>query len=200
RHASARQDQIMGEGGEGHGGVRPQEQGEGDSVVAVFTKASDAVAGAVDIQRALAQEVWPTTEPLRVRMAVHTGEADLRDDRNYGGEAIIRAARMRALGHGGQVLVSSVTADVVADRLPPGASLVDLGVHRLKGMGRPQRVFQLDHPELAGDFPPLRSLDMARATVPVALTSLVGRADELAHGRALLGGDRLVTLVGPGGC
>ena len=136
RTASARHDQIMEEVVEGHSGVRPQEQGEGDSVVAVFTKASDAVAGAVDIQRALAQEVWPTTEPLRVRMAVHTGEADLRDDRNYGGEAIIRAARMRALGHGGQVLVSSVTADVVADRLPVNVELAWYGSLSPQSVGR----------------------------------------------------------------
>src|SRR5205823_1901292 len=120
----------------------------------------------------------------------------------YGGEAIIRTARMRALAHGGQVLVSSVTADVVGDRLPERASLVDLGVHRLKGMGRAQRVFQLQHPDLTEGFPPLRSLDMAKATVPVVLTSLIGRVDELARGRSLLGdgGARLVTLVGPGGC
>ncbi|MCU1448355.1 MAG: regulatory protein LuxR, partial [Acidimicrobiales bacterium] len=138
----------------------------------------------------------------RVRMAVHTGEADLRDEHNYGGEAIIRAARMRSLAHGGQVLVSSVTADVVADRLPAGAELTDLGVHRLKAMGRPQRVHQLHHPELASTFPPLRSLDMAKATVPVVLTSFVGRTKELAEGRALLAdtATRLVTLVGPGGC
>jgi predicted ATPase/DNA-binding CsgD family transcriptional regulator len=198
----ARHEDVVTEAVDTNGGVRPREQGEGDSVVAVFTRASDAVAAAVDIQRALAQEKWSTAEPLRVRMAVHTGEADLRDDRNYGGEAIIRAARMRALAHGGQVLVSSVTADVVADRLPAGAELADLGVHRLKAMGRPQRVYQLHHPELTCTFPALRSLDMAKATVPVVLTSFVGRTDELAEGRALLSdvATRLVTLVGPGGC
>jgi class 3 adenylate cyclase len=202
RDAVVRHDAIVANAVDDNDGVRPQEQGEGDSAVAVFLKASDAVAAAVDIQRALAREPWPTTGPLRVRMAIHTGEADLRDERNYGGEAIIRAARMRALAHGGQVLISSVTADVVADRLPQLASLSDLGVHRLKAMGRPQRVYQLDHPELAHTFPPLRSLDVAKATVPLAATSLVGRGTELADGRARLRdpNTRLVTLVGPGGC
>ena len=95
-----------------HGGVRPQEQGEGDSVVAVFVHASDAISAAVAAQRELAAERWPTGDPLRVRMAIHTGEARLREDadgvaRNYVGEAIIRAARIRTLGHGGQVLVST---------------------------------------------------------------------------------------------
>ena len=202
REAVVRHDAIVAAVVEGHNGVRPQEQGEGDSVVAVFAKASDAVAAAVDIQLALEREPWPTPEAVRVRMALHTGDADLRDEHNYGGEAIIRTARLRALAHGGQVLVSSVTADVVADRLPHGASLGDLGVHRLKAMGRPQRVYQLHHPELAHTFLPLRSLDVAKATVPLPATSLIGRANELVEGRTRLreAATRLVTLVGPGGC
>src|SRR5438309_10914179 len=90
RAATARHDDIVAAIVEAHDGMRPQEQGEGDSVVAVFTKASDAISAAVDIQLALTREPWPTAEPLRVRMAAHTGEADLRDERHYGGEAIIR--------------------------------------------------------------------------------------------------------------
>ena len=109
-----------------HGGVRPEEQGEGDSVVAAFTRASDAVAAAIDAQVVLAQET-----DLAVRMALHTGEVELRDEKNYTGPTIIRTARLRALAHGGQIVVSSTTADMVADRLPAEATLVHVGTHRL---------------------------------------------------------------------
>src|SRR5262245_2365370 len=122
-----------------HGGVRPQEQGEGDSVVAAFARASDAVAAALDAQRALLKE----TPELRVRMAVHAGEAQLRDDQNYIGHAVIRCARLRACARGAQILVSDVAASLVADRLPDEAGLVDLGVHRLRDLSRPERVWQL---------------------------------------------------------
>ena len=124
-------------------GVRPVEQGEGDSVVGAFSRASDAVAAALDAQRALAAEDWPAGVALRVRMAIHTGEAQLRDEGNYFGQTVIRCARLRAIGHGGQVLVSGATAALVGDRLPEGASLRDLGPHRLKDLGRPERVWQL---------------------------------------------------------
>src|SRR5690348_2409629 len=97
RAAVTRHDAIVSAVVEGHGGARPQEQGEGDSVVAVFPRASDAVEAAVDIQLALERESWPTPEPLRVRIAVHTGDADVRGEHNYGGEAIIRTARLRSL-------------------------------------------------------------------------------------------------------
>ena len=98
-----------------HGGVRPVEQGEGDSIVAAFSRASDAVAAAVTAQRMLQAEPWPGGVELAVRMAVHTGEAQLRDEGNYFGLSVIRCARLRSCGHGGQVLVSNVTAGLVAD-------------------------------------------------------------------------------------
>src|SRR5205807_2380000 len=110
-------------------------------------------------QRALVSEGWPDDITIRVRIAVHTGEAELRDEGNYFGPAITRAARLRAIAHGGQVLVSGPTADLVADRLPAGASLVDLGLHRLKDLGRPERVWALRHPDLPTGFGELRSLD-----------------------------------------
>ena len=122
-----------------HGGVRPVEQGEGDSVVGAFSRASDAVAAALDAQRAFAAEPWPDGASMRVRMAIHTGEAQLRDEGNYFGQTVIRCARLRAIGHGGQVLLSDVTASLVRDRLPDGAGLSDLGTHRLKDHGRPER-------------------------------------------------------------
>ena len=181
-----------------HGGVRPVEQGEGDSVVGAFSRASDAIAAALDAQRAFAAEPWPEGGVLRVRMAIHTGEAQLRDSGNYFGQAVIRCARLRAVGHGGQILVSDATAGLVADRLPAGVELVELGVHRLKDLGRPERVRQLTGPDLPAGFPPLRSLDAFRHNLPVQLTPLVGRGDATAEVARLVAEQRLVTLTGSG--
>ncbi len=142
-----------------HGGRRPVEQGEGDSVVAAFARVSDAVAAALDVQRAFNEEPWPEGHPVRVRMALHTGEIALRDAGNYFGPTIIRCARMRSTAHGGQIVMSDATVDLVADALPGSASLRDLGSHRLKDLGRPERIWQLLHGDLPDDFPPLRSLD-----------------------------------------
>src|SRR5207247_6911212 len=100
----------------------------------------------------------PSTPPLRVRMAVHTGEAEVRGG-DYFGAALNRVARLLAVSHGGQVLLSAATHELVRDDLPPGARLKDLGAHRLRDLARPERVFQLCHPNLADDFPRLRSLD-----------------------------------------
>lgn len=181
------------------GGVRPVEQGEGDSVVAVFSLASEAVRAAVDIQLALAAEPWPDGAQLAVRMALHTGEAQLRDAGNYMGRAVIRTARLRAIGHGGQILCSGSTADLAGDDLPDGLTLVALGAHRLKDLGRPEQVFQVCHPGLRREFPPLRSLDAIPNNLPVYLTSFIGREAELADVARLAGHHRLVTLTGSGG-
>jgi class 3 adenylate cyclase len=183
-----------------HHGVRPVEQGEGDSVVGAFARASDAVAAALAAQRALVSEAWPEGGHLRVRMAVHTGEAELRGEGNYFGPAVIRCARLRAIAHGGQVLVSQASADLVVDRLPDGASLADLGSHRLRDLGRPERVFELRHSDLPGGFGPLRSLDVLPNNLPVQLTTFVGRRQELAEVTGLLASTRLLSLTGAGGC
>jgi predicted ATPase/class 3 adenylate cyclase/DNA-binding CsgD family transcriptional regulator len=183
-----------------HDGVRPVEQGEGDSIVAAFTRAGDAVAAALDAQRALLAEDWPEGAALRVRMALHTGDAQVRDEGNYFGAAVIRCARLRAVAHGGQALLSAATAELVADRLPDGADLVNLGVHRLRDLGRPERVFALAHPDLPGGAPPPRSLDQLPNNLPVQLTSFVGRDRELAELDKLLDATRLLTLTGGGGC
>jgi hypothetical protein len=155
-------------------------------VVGAFARASDAVAAALDAQRALAAEPWPDGATLTVRMAIHTGEAELRDEGNYFGPAVIRCARLRSIAAGGQVLVSGPTADLVADRLPADARLADLGRHRLKDLGRPEHVWELRHPELRDGFAPLRSLDNLPNNLPVQLTSFVGRSSELAQSRELL--------------
>src|SRR5690349_21910307 len=139
-------------------GVRPVEQGEGDSVVGAFARASDALAAALEAQVRFAAESWPDGSQLRVRMAIHTGESELRDEGNYFGPAIIRCARLRAIGAGGQVLVSGATADLVSGRLPAEASLVDLGLHRLKDLGRPERVFEARHPGIPARETALQSL------------------------------------------
>ena len=182
-----------------HGGIRPQEQGEGDSIVAAFTRATDAAAAAVDIQRALLAEPCTDEIPLRVRIAVHTGEPVQRNDRNYLGVAIIRCARIRAAGHGGQILISDTTASLVGRNLPAGASLIELGRHRLKDLIAPEVVHQLTGPDLPTVFPPLNSLDRFRHNLPTQLTSLVGRVDEIAELTELLACERIVTLTGAGG-
>jgi class 3 adenylate cyclase len=105
--------------------------------------ADDAVAASVDAQRALSGEHWPGDTTVRVRMALHTGEAELRDAENYFGRAVIRCARIRAIAHGGQIVLSAATADLVADGLGDGVSLVDAGLHRLRDLGRPERVWQV---------------------------------------------------------
>src|SRR4051812_7382941 len=125
-----------------HGGVRPVEQGEGDSIVAAFSRASDAVAAALDAQRAMLAGAGAHAggPALRPRIAVHTAEAQLRDEGNYFGAALSRCARIRALAAGGQTLLSRTTHDLVIDRLPDGVALVDLGLHRLRDLGRPEHL------------------------------------------------------------
>jgi len=191
--------EILDEAITAHGGVRPVEQGEGDSVVAAFSRASDALRAAVLAQQLLATEAWPDGEALRVRMALHTGDAQLRDEGNYFGLAVIRCARLRACGHGGQVLLSDVTAGLVADDVGDGVTLVDLGRHRLKDLGRAERVWQVVHPDLHADFPPLASLDAFRQNLPLQLSPLIGRRAEIAELVAMLDDERLVTLTGTAG-
>jgi predicted ATPase/class 3 adenylate cyclase/DNA-binding CsgD family transcriptional regulator len=196
--AIARHYELLDEAIAAHGGVRPVEQGEGDSVVGAFPRASDAVAAAVDAQRALMEEEWPAEADLRVRMAVHTGEAQLRDSGNYFGQAIIRCARLRAIAHGGQVLVSAASAALLTG-LPGEIELVDLGEHRLKDLTRPERIWQLSAPGLVARFPSLRSLDAFRHNLPVQMTPLIGRERLIAEVVARLEEDRLITLTGSGG-
>jgi predicted ATPase/class 3 adenylate cyclase/DNA-binding CsgD family transcriptional regulator len=198
--AVARHYAILDEAVADHGGVRPVEQGEGDSVVAAFTRARDAVVAALDAQRALVAEAWPEGVELRVRMALHTGDAQLRDEGNYFGAAVNRCARLRAVAHGGQVLLSRATHDLVEDGVPEEVELVDLGVHRLRDLGRPEHVFALVHGELPAIGGPLRSLDALPNNLPVELSSFVGRGRELAEVGEALASARVLTLTGAGGC
>jgi predicted ATPase/class 3 adenylate cyclase len=179
---------------ERHGGQRPAEQGEGDSFLIVFGVASAAAAFALDIQHELLGAA------IAVRMGVHTGDALQREDGRWMGQTVNRAARLRDVAHGGQVLVSGVTSELVVESLPDGAWLKDLGVHRLKDLARSEHVRQLCHPDLDADFPSLRSLDKLPHNLPVELTSFVGRESELQALDEILEGARLVTLTGAGGC
>ncbi len=148
----ARCHDLVAESIRARGGVLPEEQGEGDSAVGVFVRASDAVVCALDLQRALKSEPWPEGVDLRVRVALHTGEAVLRDARNYTGPSIHRCARLRAVGHGGQTLLSRSTYELVAGGLPDGVTVRDLGEHRLRDLARPEQVYQLCDADLPDDF------------------------------------------------
>jgi predicted ATPase/class 3 adenylate cyclase/DNA-binding CsgD family transcriptional regulator len=191
--AIARLNQVVSDLIAAYDGVRPVEQGEGDSFVAAFARAADAVTCALELQRA-------PLAPIRLRIGVHTGEVQLRDEGNYAGPTINRTARLRDLAHGGQTVLSGATEDMVVDRLPAGAWLTDLGTHPLRDLPRPERVVQLCHPDLHNEFPPLRT---AKAAVfqnfPVQLTSFVGRGAQMTDVEKLLVDNRLVTLTGAGG-
>src|SRR5271166_454084 len=176
-----------------HGGVRPLEQGEGDSFVAAFARPSDAVACAMALQRA-------PLAPIRVRIGVHTGEIQLRDESNYAGPTINRTARLRDLAHGGQTVLSSVTESLVVDRLPDDVWLTELGSYQLKGVARPEHVVQLCHPDLRNEFPPLRVRQVvASHNLPAQFTNFVGRQAQIAELGQTVTANRLVTLTGAGG-
>ncbi len=170
----------------------------GDEFCAVFVLPSDAVAAALDAQRALSAEDFSDVDGLRVRMSLHTGNGEERDG-DYFGPALNRTARLLAIGHGGQVLLSGVAGDIVQGQLPPEATLREMGTHRLRDLARPEVVYQLLAPGLPVGFPPLRSLEALPNNLPLQLTSFVGRDKEVVDVAALLGEHRLVTLIGAGG-
>ena len=180
------------------GGVEVDSQG--DSFFAAFPSTPDAVACAVEVQRALEAHVWPEDTRVRVRMAIHAGEARV-ESQGYVGIEVHRAARIMAAGHGGQVLLSEAAAALAKGQLPDGAGLLDLGEHRLKDLDRGERIFQLTHPELVRDFPPLRTLDQLPNNLPTPASAFVGREVQLEAIASQLATDaiRLITLIGPGG-
>jgi predicted ATPase/class 3 adenylate cyclase len=174
---------------------------QGDAFFAVFSSPRGCVAAVLAMQRVIQDHAWPGGEQVRVRMGIHCGEA-ARTAAGLVGLEVHRAARVAAVAHGGQVLVSEAAAVLVRDGLPPGVSLADLGVHRLKDLGRPERIFQLHAPGLQAAFPPLRSLGNPALpnNLPAQLSAFVGRGREVAEVRALVESSRLVTLTGAGGC
>lgn len=191
--AIERLDQTLSDAIARHSGVRPVEQGEGDSFVIAFARAADAIACALDLQRA-------PLAPIKLRIGVHTGDIQLRDEGNYIGPTINRTARLRDLAHGGQTVLSGATEPLVVDQLPADVTLTDLGTHPLRDLPRPERVVQLCHPDLHNDFPPLRTANIvAVERLPMQLTSFIGRQAEIKGIREALADNRLVTLTGAGG-
>jgi predicted ATPase/class 3 adenylate cyclase len=197
RAALARHDEIVPAAVEDRGGYVVKSTGDG--FLAAFASAADAVGAAIDAQLALVAEMWTATGPLRVRMGIHTGAAELRDG-DYHGPPLNRAARLMSVGHGGQILVSLVTSELVRGS---GVELVDLGSHELRGMADPEHVFQVVHPGLESEFGALRTPATTRrsppSNLPAPLDRFVGRVRERAAIEDRLGRSRLLTLFGPGG-
>ena len=200
RQALMRHDALVEQVVAEHDGHVVRPRGEGDSRFAVFARATDAIAAAATLQQALYAEQWPTPTPLRVRMAVHTGEADLREG-DYYGSAVNRCARLRAVAHGGQTLLSLATEQMVRGQLTRGMDLRDLGAHRLKDLQYPEQVFQLLIDGVLADFPPLATLDAHPNNLPVQRDPLIGREQEITAITELLRRPSvgLVTLTGTGG-
>ena len=198
RRAIERLDCIMAEAVHKAGGKLVKERGEGDSHFILFDQPAVAAQCGVDIQSRLASTNWGAVGPIKVRMAIHAGEAEFRDG-DYYGPTVNRCARIRAAAHGGQIVVSSTVRDAIKDHLPPNTGLINLGDHRFKDLQEPETVYQLVAEGLQREFPPLNSLDPGRNNLPVQLTSFVGRERELARLYHLVKKHRLVTLTGAGG-
>ncbi len=196
RGALARHDSLLRRAVENHRGHVFKTGG--DAFCVAFQSASEALAAVLDAQLDLHAQDWGEAGPLRARAALHTGAADVRDG-DYFGPTLNRVARLLAIGHGGQTLLSHSTSELVRDALPPQATLRDLGTHRLKDLQRPEQVFQLEHGGLPDEFPPLRSLDALPHNLPLQPTAFIGRERELADLRRLLSASHLLTLTGAGG-
>lgn len=173
----------------------------GDAFCATFEDASDALRAVVEAQQAILREPWPAETPIKVRMALHAGHAETRDN-DFFGPTVNRVARLLSIAHGGQTVVSESLSQLIDPLRMPEASLRDLGVHRLKDLLQPERVYQVDFPSLPSRFPVLRSLDstLLPNNLPIQLTTFVGRETELAKVSGLLLANRLVTVTGSGGC
>lgn len=171
---------------------------EGDSFFAVFESAIDACRSAAQAQREFARREWPQGKAIRVRIGMHTGEAPLVGD-EYIGLDVHHAARVAASAHGGEVVISEATRSLVDTALPSGLSLRDLGMHRLKDLARPERLFQLVIEGVREEFPALRTLESTPNNLPTQLTSFIGREQDVEEAKKLLRRTRLLTLIGPGG-
>jgi class 3 adenylate cyclase len=157
----------------------------GDAVYAIFELATDAAAAAVNGQSALQDAEWGETGALKVHMGLHTGEVE-RQGSHYFGVSLNRCARLMSTAHGGQIVVSAATASLLCDVLETDHELCDLGEHRLKDLERPERIFQLNAPDLKTDFPPLRTVQERCHNLPLQLTAFTGRRKETALACGLL--------------
>ena len=169
----------------------------GDAFCAAFLTASDALTAVTAVQRAFQANDWPGLS-IKVRMGLHTGAAEQRDN-DYFGITVNRTARATSAAHGGQVLMSTVTAELLRDQLPPGVSLRDMGEHRLKGLINPEHLWQVVTSDLRQDFPALQSLNTIPNNLPLRSTSFLGREQDVSSVRDFLETTRLLTLVGSGG-
>jgi len=197
--AMARRDEIVFDAIAAWSGARPIEQREGDSVLAAFSRATDAIAAALEMQLALQREPRPDGFDLCVRIGVHTGEVVQGDAGEDVRSVVIRTERICNAARGGQVLVSASAAAVAADSLRDGAELVDAGAHRLGDLVRPEQLWLLAHPDLKVVAPALPTPDTHRHNLPTETTPLIGRVAEIAAVAAELRRERLVTLTGSGG-
>ena len=198
RTALARHDELIEGSVTQSQGMLVRPRGEGDSRFAVFSDATHAVRSAATIQVALIRESWTLPRPLKVRIALHTGDADLRDG-DYYGAAVNRCARLRSVAHGGQVLLTRTTA-AASGPLPTGLTLRGLGWHRLRDLRDPVWIYQLCGQDLEFEFPPLLSLSTLLSNLPAQPTSFVGREQALRDIQSLLASTHLLTLVEPGRC
>jgi predicted ATPase/class 3 adenylate cyclase len=171
---------------------------QGDSFLVAFGSARDAVATAAAAQHAVNAHPWPEGAPIRVRMGIHTGEPTVSGG-GYVGLDVHRAARIMAVGYGGQILLSQTARDLIEHDLPEGVMVRDLGEHRLKDLTRPEHIFQIVIPDLPAEFPPLKTLDIISNNLPILLTTFIGREREIEDVRRLLAKTRLLTLMGTGG-
>jgi predicted ATPase/class 3 adenylate cyclase len=193
--ALARHDAILRQAIESHGGHVFKTVG--DAFCATFTSASDAVLSALDAQRAIQAESWGETV-IKVRMGLHSGAAEVRDN-DYFGPTLNRVARLMSAGHGGQTLLSAITRELAQPNLPPDAELRDMGERSLKDLIRPEHIYQLTVAGLQTDFPPLKTLEAFRTNLPAQLTSFIGREKEIVTVKSLIAEHRLTTLTGAGG-
>ena len=185
--ALERHNRIVTEVIDGHGGVVVTSRGEGDSFFAAFASAVAAVEAAGACQLRLGSEPWPAGAALRVRMGLHTGEAHVQEGDYVDHAPINRCARVKAAAHGGQVLVTKTTRDLVAGRLGSGFGLKRLGEFRLRDLAEPELIYQLTHADLPADFPPIHTLaERGPAPLPVGTTSLVGREQAIGELAGLL--------------
>jgi predicted ATPase/class 3 adenylate cyclase len=196
RSALARHDELVRAAVEEYGGGVVK--GTGDGLYAAFATAHAAVAAATAAQQRLTEERWEDETPLRARMGMHSGEAELRDG-DYFGSVLNRAARLMGAAHGGQIVCSQTTADLARDSIPDGLTLKDLGDHGLRGFSRPERVFQVCAPGLESTFPPLRTGDHSPGSLPRQMTTFVGRDTEIDLIATLVSSQPVVTLTGVGG-
>jgi predicted ATPase/class 3 adenylate cyclase len=192
----ARHDELMLQVLDTHNGYLVKSMGDG--LLAAFVSAVDGVSAALAIHQTLRSADWGDVGQIQVRIGLHTGDAHYRDG-DYFGPTLNRAARLMGIGHGGQVLLSHATQELLADALSQDVSLTSLGHHRLKDLTDTEHVYQLLHPELERDFPTLKSLSYLANNLPAQTTSFIGREEDIDTASSLLETSRLVTLTGIGG-